>query len=66
MPSVSELRKAQDYIKELKKALIHCEEALLANLPHGCDGDEETGQHYEDCLNCLVHGALAHIQEVLK
>lgn len=47
-------------------ALGHVVEVLdaLANREcSGHEGDEETGEHYEDCMRCRVDAALAHAEE---
>ncbi len=48
-------------------ALGHVVEVLEALAKRECcghEGDEETGEHYEDCMRCRVDAALAHAEEV--
>lgn len=44
-------------------ALGHCKEVLDDLKPCGHSGDEETGEHDDDCMLCRVEAALAHAEE---
>lgn len=47
----------------LLAALGHCVEVLDDLKPCGHSGDEETGEHDDDCMLCRVEAALAHAEE---
>ena len=44
-------------------ALGHVVEVLDDLKPCGHSGDEETGEHDDDCMLCRVEAALAHAEE---
>jgi hypothetical protein len=48
---------------EVLAALGHCVEVLNNLKPCGHEGDEETGEHYDDCMLCQVEAALAHAED---
>ena len=53
----------EDTRLRLLAALGHCVEVLDDLKPCGHSGDEETGEHYADCMLCRVEAALAHAEE---
>ena len=46
-------------------ALEHCVEVMRDLTPVGHEGDEESGEHPEDCALCRIESALAHAEAVL-
>lgn len=58
-----EIAAARARIEELEGALRHAREALPYQ---GHDGDEESGQHFEDCEACIHDAARAHIDSALS
>jgi len=53
-------------VEELEKAARHAENTLSRIRPCGHSGDEESGEHDEDCQRCDVDAAIAHINEALN
>lgn len=53
----------EDTRLRLLAALGHCVEVLDDLKPCGHSGDEETGEHDDDCMLCRVEAALAHAEE---
>jgi len=52
-----------DAHNQVLAALGHCVEVLDDLKPCGHSGDEETGEHDEDCMLCRWEAAMAHAEE---
>jgi hypothetical protein len=59
---------AEARVRELEKALHVALEIMSSPvvLPAGHSGDEETGQHDEDCSRCLLESAIEQAENALR
>jgi hypothetical protein len=51
--------------ERLKSALVHSVETIRKIKPHGHSGDEETGEHDDDCELCACEAALNHAEDAI-
>lgn len=53
-------------MNDLRKALDHARATLMrCNRGEDHEGDEESGEHFIECLKCEIQGAVAHIDAAL-
>jgi hypothetical protein len=60
---------AESQVSRLRFALKHAVEVLEELAQRACpihDGNDETGEHYDDCIRCKVEAVLAHTEEVMR
>ena len=53
-------------LQRTQAALGHVVEVLEALADRECsghEGDDETGEHFDDCMRCKVEAALAHAED---
>jgi hypothetical protein len=60
------LEESREDRMRFSSALNHAVETIMHIKPCGHSGDEETGEHYDDCILCECESALAHAEHVVR